>query len=77
MPAVFECRDNGRVLRLHNDSAFKLIWWRQIMAIMLQDIWNIENLEDYKVHFARWNGEDYPLDVWLRDRAEWEGWQKY
>ena len=48
MPAVFECRDNGRVLRLHNDSAFKLIWWRQIMAIMLQDIWNIENLEDYK-----------------------------
>ena len=49
----------------------------QIMPIMLQDIWNIENPQNYKVHFARWSGEHYPLDVWLRDRAEWQGWQEY
>lgn len=47
------------------------------MAIMLQDIWNIEDLDDYKVHFARWSGNDYPLDVWLRSPSGWQGWQEY
>ena len=45
--------------------------------IMLSDIWPIENLHDYKVHFARWNGEYEPLEVLARDRDEWKGWQEY
>ncbi len=37
----------------------------------------IENLNEYKVHFAKWNGSNQPLDVFTRDRREWQGWQEY
>lgn len=47
------------------------------MTVMLQDIWPIENLADYKIHFARWNKHHQPLEVWARDRREWQGWQEY
>ena len=47
------------------------------MAIMLEDIWPIANLEDYKIHFARYNKHSQPLEVWARDTAEWQGWQEY
>ena len=45
--------------------------------ILLRDIWQIENVENYKVHFARHNGETHPLDDWVRDRQEWYSWQEY
>ena len=47
------------------------------MTILLSEIWEMENPEDYKVHFARWNGANYPLDVFVRDKREWQGWQEY
>lgn len=47
------------------------------MAILLHNIWPIKDLEDYKVHFARWNGSVQPLEVWPRDEQEWQGWQEY
>jgi hypothetical protein len=47
------------------------------MTIFVQDIWPIKNLTDYKVHFARWNGDVQPLEVWVRDKQEWQGWQEY
>lgn len=47
------------------------------MTIRLRDIWPISEVETYKLHFARWNQESQPLDVWLRDRKEWQGWQEY
>ena len=47
------------------------------MAILLGDIWPIENPQDYKAHFAIWDGKDHPLDVWVRDKREWQGWQEY
>jgi hypothetical protein len=47
------------------------------MTILLKEIWAIEKPEDYKVHFARWNGEAQPLEVFVRDRDEWQGWQEY
>jgi hypothetical protein len=47
------------------------------MSIRLSDIWQIKNLTDYKLHFARWNQQDQPLEVWARDRREWQGWQEY
>ena len=47
------------------------------MSISISDIWPISNLSDYKLHFARWNGDTQPLDVWVRDKNEWQGWQEY
>lgn len=47
------------------------------MTIELREIWDIENPEDYKVHFARWNGQDQPLEVWARSPDEWLAWQEY
>jgi hypothetical protein len=47
------------------------------MPIMLRDVIQIDNLSDYKVHFAKWNGTHQPLDVFTRDRSEWQGWQEY
>ena len=47
------------------------------MSISLSDIRQIGNLSDYKLHFARWNGDTQPLDVWVRDKNEWQGWQEY
>ena len=36
------------------------------MSIHLRDIWPIENLTDFKIHYARWNGVYQPLEVWLK-----------
>ena len=47
------------------------------MTIALTDIWTIESPTLYKVHFARWNGSSQPLEVFVRDRQEWQGWQEY
>ena len=47
------------------------------MTILLSDIWPIAEPEGFKAHFARWNGEHEPLEVWVRDRAEWQAWQEY
>ena len=46
--------------------------------ILLKDIWPIENTGDYKIHFARKHPtEGHPLDVWIRSKEEWQGWQEY
>ena len=47
------------------------------MPIMLREILPIETLRDYKIHFAVWNGTHQPLDVFTRDRREWQRWQEY
>jgi hypothetical protein len=47
------------------------------LTIFLREIWPIGDLAIYKVHFARWNGEVQPLEVWARDKQEWQGWQEY
>jgi hypothetical protein len=47
------------------------------MTIMLKEIWTIQKPEDYKVHFARWNGDTQPLEDFVQDRAEWQKWQEY
>jgi hypothetical protein len=37
------------------------------MSIPLRDIWPIHKLTDHKLHFARWNKHDQPLEVfWKR-----------
>jgi hypothetical protein len=47
------------------------------MTIGLSDIWPIAAPENYKLHFARWNGKNQPLEVWVRNKREWQGWQEY
>lgn len=47
------------------------------MTIWLKEIWPIETPADYKVHFARWNRASQPLEVFVRDWDEWQGWQEY
>jgi hypothetical protein len=47
------------------------------MPILLRDIWPIENPREYKIHFARWNQQSQPLEVFARDRREWQGWQEF
>lgn len=47
------------------------------MTISLQKIWQCQNPNDYKVHFARWNGIAQPLEVYVRDPSEWQRWQEY
>ena len=45
--------------------------------ILLKDIWSIEDVREYKVHFGRWNGRERPLDAWVRNREHWHDWQEY
>lgn len=47
------------------------------MTIRLSELWQIDRPSDYKLHFARWNKNDQPLEVWLRDKHEWQTWQEY
>lgn len=46
-------------------------------TISVKDILNVDNPEEYKLHAARWNGENQPLDVYARDRDEWVGWNTW
>ena len=47
------------------------------MPIPLSTFLPIHAPNQYKLHLACWNGEDQPLDVFIRDRAEWDGWNKW
>lgn len=47
------------------------------MDIPLSQIIAIDNLQDYKIHFAVWNRTDQPLDVFVRDREDWEDWNRW
>jgi hypothetical protein len=47
--------------------------------IRLDDIWSIASPEQYKLHFARYDKGtlENPLEIWLRDKRGWQGWQEY
>src|SRR6266404_7044420 len=47
------------------------------MSIYLSSLLPISNLKDYKAHLACWNGETQPLDVFVRDRVEWDRWNTW
>jgi hypothetical protein len=47
------------------------------MTILLREVWSIEAPQEYKLHFARWNQQHQPLEVWVRDPREWQEWQAY
>jgi hypothetical protein len=45
-------------------------------VIELIDILPFKGLDDCKIHLASWNGEYNPLDVFVRDRGEWDSWNE-
>ena len=47
------------------------------MPILLQTVLSISNPDEYKAHLACWNGNHQPLDVFVRDRAEWQKWNTW
>lgn len=47
------------------------------MTIPLRDMISIDDPENYKLHLACSNKVHEPLDVFVRDRDEWEGWNSY
>lgn len=47
------------------------------MSLPLSLLLPIANPKDYKVHLACWNGENQPLDVFVRDRGEWNQWNTW
>jgi GIY-YIG catalytic domain len=47
------------------------------MDIAVSNLMPIANSNEYKIHFAVWNGEEQPLDVFVRDPEEWAGWNRW
>lgn len=47
------------------------------MDIAIDKILPINNFDDYKLHFAVYNGIEQPLDVFMKDKKEWAGWNSY
>lgn len=44
---------------------------------MLPEVLTLDSPADFKVHFARWNGDTQPLEAFVRSEKEWRGWQAY
>lgn len=47
------------------------------MSINLSSVYPVTNPKKFKLHLACWNGHAQPLDVFVRDRIEWDGWNKW
>lgn len=47
------------------------------MKIPLTTLLEISNPCEFKVHLASWNGDSEPLDVFVRDRSEWDMWNSW
>ena len=47
------------------------------MTILVKDVLPIDNTDEFKIHFARYNQKSEPLDVWTNCESEWIQWQEY
>lgn len=45
--------------------------------IAVTDLLKIDDPGQFKFHAARWNGHSQPLDVYVRDKAEWFKWNTW
>lgn len=45
--------------------------------LSLTDMWRPTDIADYKLHFARWNGQEQPVDAMARSFEAWESWQAW
>ena len=46
------------------------------MALPVSAVIEIEDPSRYKLHVARWNGHDQPLDLYVRGEDEWFAWNQ-
>ena len=49
----------------------------EMNVIKVNDLFRIEDPRQYKFHAARWNRTEQPLDVFVRSREEWLGWNMW
>lgn len=47
------------------------------MPIQLSSLLPISDPDHFKIHLARWNKKDQPLDIFVRDREEWDKWNTW
>lgn len=47
------------------------------MTIALKAVLPVPNLDDYKVHLAHKSEDTQPLDAFVRDRSEWDLWNRW
>lgn len=47
------------------------------MKLFLPQVLPISNPAEFKLHMACWNGTNRPLDVFVRSRSEWDGWNRW
>ena len=47
------------------------------MNILASKLIPLDNLYAYKAHFAVYNQQDKPLDVFVRDKEEWKDWNSW
>jgi len=47
------------------------------LEIKLPAIYPIADPHHYKLHLATWNEYDQPLDVFVRSRTDWDGWNRW
>lgn len=50
---------------------------KSTMNIHLAQLYPIHQPEQYKLHLACSDGSDQPLDVFVRNRTEWDGWNRW
>lgn len=47
------------------------------MDIKVDSLFEIEKQDDYKIHFAVWDGATKPLDVFVESKDEWHNWNSW
>lgn len=47
------------------------------MTILLPQVLPVKQPSEFKLHLACYNQKDEPLDVFVRSRTEWDGWNKW
>ena len=45
--------------------------------IELVDLIDGNEIDDCRIHLASWNKVEHPLDVFVRDKQQWQGWNEY
>ena len=47
------------------------------LPILLNEILRIKDPKQYKVHFGTWDGMHHPLELWVKNPANWLEWQEW
>lgn len=48
-----------------------------MVVIKISDIFNLKNLDEYKLHLGCWNGHHQPLNLFVEDFNNWKAWNEW